>query len=39
VAKALSVLVAREVLAREGPRYVFDDAFFRRWVRLSDVTA
>jgi hypothetical protein len=35
VAKALSVLVAREVLAREGLRYVFDDPFFRRWVQLS----
>ena len=31
VAKALSALVAREVLARGGPRYVFDDPFFRRW--------
>jgi hypothetical protein len=39
VAKALSVLVAREVLARGGPRYVFDDPFFRRWVQLSDATA
>lgn len=38
VAKALSVLVAREVLAREGLRYVFDDPFFRRWVQLSGAT-
>ena len=39
VAKALSALVAREVLAREGPRYVFDDPFYRRWVQLSDASA
>ena len=39
VAKALSALVAREVLAREGPRYVFDDPFFRRWVQLGGAAA
>jgi hypothetical protein len=39
VAKALSALVAREVLARGGPRYVFDDPFFRRWVQLSGAAA
>lgn len=39
VAKALSVMVARQVLAREGSRYVFDDPFFRRWVQLSGATA
>lgn len=35
VAKALGVLLEREVLAREGRRYVFDDPFFRRWVQLA----
>jgi hypothetical protein len=39
VAKALSALVARELLAREGPRYVFDDPFFRRWVQVSGAAA
>jgi hypothetical protein len=29
------VLLEREVLAREGRRYVFDDPFFRRWVLLA----
>ncbi len=32
VAKALAGLVSRELLARDGVRYVFDDPFFRRWV-------
>ncbi len=32
VAKALGVLVARELLTREAGRYAFDDPFFHRWV-------
>ena len=35
VAKALASLVARELLGRDGQRYVFDDPCFRRWVELN----
>jgi hypothetical protein len=32
---ALTQLVAKELLARDGRRYVFDDPFFRRWVEVN----
>lgn len=35
VARGLSGLVQRELLARSGSRYVFDDPFFRRWVERN----
>ncbi len=35
VTKALGVLVAKEVLARDGRKFVFDDPFFQAWVARS----
>jgi uncharacterized protein len=35
VHKAVSALIARGVLVRDGERVVFDSPFFRRWVRRT----